>query len=261
MPAIYAHYRFGKLILPALAADVRGQIQRHRRLFDLGLQGPDFLFYYRPFSDTAIARLGDTLHMRSGRDFFTEVCRDIHSDSEEPVLAYLYGLLGHYCLDSLCHPYVNEVTAAGAPSHTALESEFERYLLVMDGTAVAHTHRRSAYLQNRKEDLAVISPFFLGTEPGQIGEAIRSMALFTDLLTCGSALHRALARKILGVISPAKMGLIVPPAPDAQASRYDAGFYGLYEQALARYPQLLEQLRDHLSFREELGSDFEAIFG
>ena len=38
MPAGYAHYRFGKLLLPHLPADVRQTIQRFRRMYDAGLQ-------------------------------------------------------------------------------------------------------------------------------------------------------------------------------------------------------------------------------
>jgi len=261
MPAIYAHYRFGNLILPGLRADVRGQILRHRRLFDLGLQGPDFFFYYKPTADTPIGRLGHELHMRTGRDFFTEVCQNLRSDSEEAVLAYLYGLLGHYCLDSVCHPFVDAVTASGTPSHTALESEFERYLMAMDGIRSPHSHRRSSYLKLAPAEFEPVSGCYPGVDAKQIGEAIRGMARITDLLTCGNALHRFLARRILGMISTQKMGLIVPPAPDADASCYNREFYALYEQAMERYPELLEQLRDHLSFREPLGAEFDRIFG
>ena len=57
MPAIYAHHRFGNLILPGLPADVRGAIMRNRSLFDAGLQGPDFLFYYKPTAKNPVYAL------------------------------------------------------------------------------------------------------------------------------------------------------------------------------------------------------------
>ncbi len=41
MPSTYAHYRMGAALLPMLPADVRRVIQRFRRLFDVGLHGPD----------------------------------------------------------------------------------------------------------------------------------------------------------------------------------------------------------------------------
>lgn len=261
MPAIYAHYRFGNRILSRLPADVRGQILRHRRLFDLGLQGPDFFFYYKPAADTEIGRLGHEVHLCTGRAFFTQACRDLRSDSEEGVLSYLYGLLGHYCLDSVCHSYVDEMTASGIPSHMALESEFDRYLMAMDGISSPHTHRRSGCIKSDRSDYEVISRFFPPASPAQIGESLRGMALITDLLTCGNSLHRFLARKILGLMSTQKTGLIVPPAPDIDASRYNGQFFELFEQALDRYDILLEQMRDHLSFRGPFGQEFDRIFG
>ena len=45
MPSTYAHYRFGVAMLPGLPGDVRRTIGRFRRLFDVGLHGPD-IFYF-----------------------------------------------------------------------------------------------------------------------------------------------------------------------------------------------------------------------
>ena len=70
MPASYAHYRFGKLLLPQLPADVRQTIQRFRRMYDLGLQGPDFFFYYNIFMKTSTGALGSTFHRQTGQEFF-----------------------------------------------------------------------------------------------------------------------------------------------------------------------------------------------
>ena len=66
MPASYAHYRFGKLLLPSLPVHVRQTIQRFRRMYDMGLQGPDFFFYYNPFLHTATGELGRVFHRQTG---------------------------------------------------------------------------------------------------------------------------------------------------------------------------------------------------
>ena len=97
MPASYAHYRFGKQVLPTLPADVRQCIQRFRRLYDMGLQGPDFFFYYNPVMKTAVGGLGEHFHSQTGQVFFDHACK---AASSEAARAYLYGLLCHYCLDS-----------------------------------------------------------------------------------------------------------------------------------------------------------------
>ena len=53
MTANYAHYRFGKQLLPQLPADVRQCIQRFRRMYDMGLHGPDIFFYHNPLMKSA----------------------------------------------------------------------------------------------------------------------------------------------------------------------------------------------------------------
>ena len=44
MPAIFTHYTFGAEALADFTAPVRRIVCAHRGLFDLGLQGPDFIF-------------------------------------------------------------------------------------------------------------------------------------------------------------------------------------------------------------------------
>ena len=46
MPSTYAHRRFGADVLQQLPAALQDQIGKNRALFDVGLHGPDLLFYY-----------------------------------------------------------------------------------------------------------------------------------------------------------------------------------------------------------------------
>ena len=142
MPATYAHYRFGKLLLPALPADARQCIQRFRRMYDMGLQGPDFFFFYNPFVKTATVKLGSVFHHQTGQEFFQVACKAATSDAAK---AYLYGLLGHYCLDSICHPFVNRLVEIQEARHIPLESEFERFLLALDGEASPSTYNTGRF--------------------------------------------------------------------------------------------------------------------
>ena len=49
MPAVYAHRRFGEKVLAACQNDVaRTAIESYPDLYNIGLQGPDILFYYDP---------------------------------------------------------------------------------------------------------------------------------------------------------------------------------------------------------------------
>ena len=95
MPSDYAHYRFGGMVVDSLPAQQKRSIQRFRRLFDVGLHGPDLLFYYNPFWGNPLGQLGSQFHQKTGREFFETACAALKASPSEAGTAYLYGLLGH----------------------------------------------------------------------------------------------------------------------------------------------------------------------
>ena len=261
MPSLYAHYRFGNMILPSLPADVRGAIMRHPELFDAGLQGPDFFFYYKPTSKTRIGDLGSQTHQLTGREFFSRACEKLDLSSGEAEQVYLYGLLGHYCLDSLCHPYVCALADQGIAGHNAIESELERHLLLLDGVKRPHAYPRARLLKLKKEDFSLISRFYPPAAPEQIREAVSAAKQITSLITCANPLHRLAATAVLRGLGNERIGLMIPQKSNPALAESNEKLQSLFNQALALYPSLLEQLRDYLSFREPFGEDFNRIFG
>lgn len=67
MPSAYAHYKFGKMVIPGLPKDIKNVIKKYPAPFKAGLQGPDFLFYYRAFSKNKTNQIGVAIHHK---DFF-----------------------------------------------------------------------------------------------------------------------------------------------------------------------------------------------
>ena len=47
MPSTYAHRRFGADVLALLPDGLRATLEQHRELYDIGLHGPDLMFYYK----------------------------------------------------------------------------------------------------------------------------------------------------------------------------------------------------------------------
>ena len=58
MPTTYTHYRFGKDVLDALPRRIRTAMETNRELFDIGLHGPDILFYYRALIPNSVSGQG-----------------------------------------------------------------------------------------------------------------------------------------------------------------------------------------------------------
>ncbi len=133
MPAYYAHHRFGAAVAGQLEEELKKTIAAHRPQFDIGLQGPDIFFFYRPYTKNRVVKYGNELHHVSAITFFRRAVRIVRKNSRNSrEYAYLLGFLCHFILDSECHPYVNEMVEVTGVKHLEIEEEFEKLLLRMD---------------------------------------------------------------------------------------------------------------------------------
>ena len=252
MPANYAHHRFGKQILKAMPGEARQCAQRFRRLFDAGLHGPNIFFYFNPFWKTSTGDLGAAFHAMSGRDFFSTACKAADSEAAR---AYLYGLLAHYCLDSACHPFVNTLDSVGEARHMILESEFDRFLLVLDGQAHPETYDMSKKLRLTRGECVTVSGFYPGTTGGRISRSVRSMASGIRYLA------KPGREKLLKKLGLSFADNRIPARENEELSFYVSELKALYDEALDRYPRMLEALEAHMATGEALGADFGKSFG
>lgn len=255
MPAFYAHYRFGKLALPELPPDVRQSIQRFRRLYDMGLQGPDFFFYHNPFFQTASRDLGSKFHYETGETFFTRACGQVNSEAAR---VYLWGVLGHYCLDSVSHPFVNKMEAEGLAVHSPLESEFERYLLEMDGNLPVHTQNFHKRIKLTRGECVTVAGFYPPASPGSVHQAIRFMGLYSRFL---NQKNRTKVENLLRFVKPSLQEYLIPLEPDPVYLRMDSELLARFNRALKAYPQMLHQLTALMQEGTPLGEEFDPVFG
>lgn len=260
MPSGYAHYRFGKQIIPLMPADVRGPVLRHRALFDVGLHGPDFLFFHHFFKKTPLYQLGCRYHGKSGQDFFTAACAHVKQQPSEAATAYLHGLLAHYCLDSTCHPFIYAMTDEGLPSHSELETEFDRYLMHLDGVKKPHETNISHALRLQKEEYQVVAGFYPEITAADAAACIRSMALSQRLLTIPTPLGHGVVVTFTWVAGGNTSGKVMTIGPDPKCDHLDGQLLELYNRALEKYPLLLEQLNHHMAYGAPFGEDFKANF-
>ena len=92
MPSTYAHFRFGQEVYKELLPKCRTVIDAFRPLYDIGLHGPDILFYYHALQPNAVSAVGFEAHERPGRDFFLRAA-GILRQSGKAELGYIYGVL------------------------------------------------------------------------------------------------------------------------------------------------------------------------
>lgn len=257
MPSNYAHYRFGVLSLPHLPADVRRPIQRFRRMYDMGLHGPDLFFYYNPLSKNPTAALGRQLHGQTGREFFVQTCAHLQQNPSEAGLAYLYGLLAHYCLDSACHPLVQAEAAGGKIGHVELEVEFDRFLLDKDRKTPPCTQDISQHMKLTRGECVTVAEFYPSATPSAVHMSVRNMVFWTRFL---AGKNRRLLKNALTLVPDELAQNLMPEHANPKCFHLDPVLLDLYDQALSRYPDMVEQLTAYMNYGAELGDDFKAPF-
>ena len=159
MPAGYTHYVFGEQVLSQLDENIKKRIMPYIDLYHIGIHGPDILFYYDVYKKNPVKSLGFGMHQLPATDFFKHAKELIKQDATDAALAYTIGFITHFTLDSSLHPEIGVLENTLSMTHSLLESELDRELLVRVGrdplTANLTTHIHPGYT-----NALVIAPFF-----------------------------------------------------------------------------------------------------
>ena len=261
MPATYAHYRFGAAMLSKMPADVSRTAKRHRRMFDVGLHGPDLFFFYKPLFSTKAGRLGHKFHRQTGREFFTRACRNLRLEPSEAGQAYLYGVLCHYALDSCCHPLVETYSWAGTASHCRIEAEFDRFLMEEDGMQPPYGVKLTKHMALTKSECEIVSRFYPGTEPVHIQNSLKGMVNIRKALDMPNTLLRSAVIQTMSAGSSTFRDMVTGSEPDPVCRELDRPLLERYRQAEKVFPEMLQQLGAHITYNAPLGDLFDPIFG
>lgn len=277
MPAFYAHYRFGCEALEIAALEIaapsnhslpsgfpaiQALCRENRALFDIGLHGPDLFFFYRPILPNRVNRIGHEAHHRSGREFLARGKKVIAAAKNKAAArAYLYGLLCHFALDSLCHPYVAEAMATYGVTHAAVETAFDRALLTRDGIDPL-TFDPCGHFETTRRNAAVIAPFYPPAVTDIVEKSLNSMVFYGRVLYCRNKALRAVIDKGLYVTlhHDAIADMMMTEKRDTALTESDARMYALYEEALALAQKLLCEADSYLESGKPAGPDFDKTF-
>lgn len=196
MPATYAHYRFGQEVFVKLPPALQNRIAEHIDLFHIGLHGPDILFYYRPLWSNPVKERGHALHRQSGLSFFLNAAGVLKEHGDPAHLVYIYGVLCHFALDRSCHGYINQAVKDTGITHSEIEREFDRRLLVLDGYDPL-SKSLTDHLHGTDSAAAVIADFYPGITKAQIKEAVRSFVFYSRLLLAPGKVKRGIIEGLL----------------------------------------------------------------
>ncbi|HIX47992.1 MAG TPA: zinc dependent phospholipase C family protein [Candidatus Mediterraneibacter caccavium] len=263
MPTTYAHYKFGKEVISALPRPLQSAIGNHRELFDIGVHGPDILFYYHPLKKNPVSAQGYALHDRLADEFFLRAAEKIKS-AEDPAAAraYIYGVICHFALDSECHPYVEKMIHDSGISHSEIEMEFDRLLLKEDYINPVR-YLGTKHIHPSRENASVIAPFYEDLTPETVEKALKGMILCHKLLLAPGGLKRRLlfgGMKIAGQYEHMH-GMVMSLEPNPACRDYCQLLKRQYAGAVPLAAGLIIQYQKVLFEGAELPERFRRTFG
>ncbi len=259
MPSTYAHFRFGKEVYRSLPKPVRDIIRENKSLYMTGLHGPDILFYYKALFPNHVNKIGFAMHARKASEFFAPSLGDLSEEQK----SYIFGFICHFALDSACHGYIDEKIAASKVTHTEIEVEFDRMLMIKDGYNPVR-HRLTGHILASIENSRVISSFFEGVTAKEVKRALWSMKFYNNLLIAPFMTQRFVVYFLLLATGNYKEmhGLLVNRKANPKCSDSNQELYRRYRKAVSLAVELIENYCGVLAGeQEELLPYFERTFG
>ena len=263
MPSTYAHYRIGQEVRNSLGESERKVVEEYPELFLIGLHGPDILFYFNPLFNNQVNQIGYSMHGRSGKEFFKNAAEVIKQHPRNNAyLSYVYGFICHFALDETCHGYIDEKIAASGISHTEIEVEFDRMLMIKDGYDPIR-HRLTEHIVPSMENAEVIQAFFEGVDSVQVRKALNEMIKNNNLLIAPSKGKRLLIKGLLTVTGNYKEmhGLVVNYQENPLCDDSTRKLWSLYQEAKELAVLLLHDYRNYLEGSEDLNQIYNYTFG
>ena len=263
MPSTYAHRRFGANVLGHLPAELQTQLEAHREVYDIGLHGPDLLFYYHAVKSNPVSNLGGAMHDKPGRVFFDRARGVVRAAQDrDAALAYALGFICHFALDSTCHPYVERYTRESGVTHCEIETEFDNMLLRRDGHDPLKFFTAS-HIHPRAENAKVIAPFYEGISEQTALDAMKGMLTVHHLLQASNPVKRWVVltgMKVVGAYDGLH-GLVANPQPNPKCAESNKQLDALYAQALPLAERLILEYVAKLDTEEPLDKAYDHTFG
>lgn len=197
MPAFYAHHTFGEQVVAHLPPSLKENLLTNKDCYTLGFQGPDVLFYHKPFSSNEIKTKGMDLHLTSAKAFFVDCAKKIQAtvgEEKKALASYVAGFICHFSLDNACHGHIYKLEDTGV-SHGRIESEFDKYLKSKEGKKV-RGYNAASVLKNKEEVASAVSEI-LEVPESAAKKAIRTMKTVNGLFSSKSKAFHRLAHKVL----------------------------------------------------------------
>lgn len=253
MPSLYAHHTFGRNVFQGLPEHLKSVIRKYPDAFKAGLQGPDFLFFYRPFFRCHTNKLGHAQHRKPFDEFLSQIRPTIQRKGRNcGEYAYLLGFICHFMLDSESHSFVIPKAKEPGYNHLVMEIEFDRYLMKKDGKN-PFLYPAWKHVKWDKETLDAIHGIYRSFQISRkkIEKSLKSMSLCKWFFTTGRTVRRMFIRTAMFLSGYYEKleGYMMDLVPKRTAAKTNPVLVRIYKETI---PKCIDIIREF--DRDILGS-------
>jgi len=251
MPSVYAHERFGWQVLKRLPEPIKAVVEKHRRQFGIGLQGPDFFFFYKAWKSTPVAELGLRIHRTPASELFSgfrEILRKSEQDSME--MACAIGTVCHFMLDSTCHWYVDEQMRFPVWKFIPVDEDTVDCLTRLYGRAAF-----AAAAASMTADVVSMDKKIVRT-------CLTDMRLIKRLLSASTPMGQKLLRRVMGMTGHYDeiQGHLMALTPNPRCARSSRRLLELSDGAVEETAALITEYYENIWTDKPLNSRFDKDF-
>ncbi len=262
MASTYAHYKFGQEVLSSLPDHIKSIISQGKQLYDIGLHGPDILFYHKPLKSNEIKDFGHELHKIKAGEILTSFAEILKENPSAEKTAYIFGFISHFALDSSIHRYVEDAIAPNGLSHTEIETGFEYFLLDKDGHDPT-SKKLTSHIISSSQNAENIKCFYPKVTLKEMKKSLKSIHFYHNLYTAPKNPKRAVivnALKLLGLYE-SYGGVIMPKSLNEKQEKINQTLYFKYQKAVSLAVFLITNYQEYLTNNATLDDRFYHTFG
>jgi hypothetical protein len=266
MPSHYAHYYFGNEVIRVMPNDVKNIISTNSECLDayrMGLQGPDFLAFYRPGFPNALKKEGRQIHNAPGKLFFQRAIEILKENPTPESYSYIFGCINHFILDSLCHPIVTESMKLTELTHSKIEREFDNHILRICRKSPTRLKLRALFPHDEELD-SIIARFYQSTTKKNTQEAVDTM---TDVLRLFAAPKKSSRRRLYRLFTALPMeslnktrDMIYFEKPEAKLTETNKKLFDALNKAVMTASTELDAFLNCLLLDKPLSETFEVNY-
>ena len=261
MPTTYTHWRFGNQCILTLPCNLQEVVNNNRDIFDYGVHGPDFFFFYNCIKRNEINEYGSLLHKKPASEtirMFKENIKNV--EDKASAVSYILGFVCHFALDSHCHSYIDRAQEVTEFSHARIESQLDKLLLMKDGFDPIKKDVTFS-LKPTKKMANTISKLYNNFDEKIVYRSMKDFVFYLKLLKDSSDTKRKMLEYLMKKFNAENfIGLLITKKEYKGIEPILMRLEKLYDKAINHYRKLALNVVDYLEDKKPLDPYFNNTF-